>query len=58
MLRILLLLSQAGLIPLLGPSHFNIYIHIDTEYQNILLYTSTNSTLQYIFVAYISCYGF
>ena len=54
MLRILLLLSQAGLIPFLGPYHFNIYIYIDTEYQHILLYTSTDSTLQYIFVAYIS----
>ena len=54
MLRILLLLSQAGLIPFLGPYHFNIYIYVDTEHQNILLHASTDSILQYIFVACIS----
>ena len=54
MLRILLLLNQAGLIPFLGDYRFNIYIHIDTEYQHILLYTSTDSALQCIFVEYIS----
>ena len=56
MLRILLLLSQARLIPLLGPYHFNIYIHIDAECQNILLHNSADSTLQCIFVARISSF--